>query len=150
MMITSINDTDSRVRGLDLGADDYVGKPCAPDELLARVRALLRRPGRAPVAPDTLRLGDVTVDLAGRTARRGDQKLRLTRMDFALLRVLAAQRGQPVSRERIAAEVWGGVMTVQALNTHVWRLRAKLPPQPGGEPWIVNQPGLGYLLAAEA
>ena len=152
LMITASNDVDSRVRGLENGADDYLGKPCSPAEVLARVRALLRRVPRArPAETKPLRLGAVTVDLEKKTALKAGGPLRLTRTDYALLTLLAETPGKPVSRELILQRVWDGHSGgSHALDTHLWRLRKKLGDTGEGPPLIQNLPGIGYVLTAGA
>jgi DNA-binding response OmpR family regulator len=150
LMLTHANHVDSRVRGLENGADDYLGKPCEPNEFLARVRALLRRagpPAGAGAAP--LRFGEVSVDLESRTATSAGSPLRLTRTEYALLTVLRENVGKPVSREAILERVWAGQTGYShALDNHVWRLRRKLGDT-GEEPrWIRNVSGMGYVMTA--
>ena len=152
MMITSVNDVDSRVRGLDGGADDYLGKPCAPAELLARVGALLRRaPARPLPGEGILHLGDARIDLAAKTATKGKVPLRLTRTDYAVLTLLGAQPGRPVSRDLILQRVWEGQAGgSKALDTHLWRLRGKLGDTGTEARWIQNVPAIGYMIPADA
>lgn len=151
LMITHVNDPDSRVHGLEHGADDYVGKPCSAQELVARVRALLRRAPLAGGELGLLRMGEVLVDLDRKSAESPGGPLRLTKTEYSLLRVLRENIGAPVSRERIFAAVWGGREgNSHTLDTHIWRLRQKLGDT-GDEPrWISNRAGLGYVLAPEA
>lgn len=148
LMFTQLADTPARVRGLDTGADDYVCKPCTPEELLARVRALLRRTGKVKQPESTLRFGDVVVDLEHRTATKAGQPLRLSPTDYVLLRLLVATPGVPVSREAIAENVWdGGAGSSHALDTHLWRLRKKLGDDATAPRWLKNVPGFGYVLS---
>lgn len=141
---------DQRIQGLTLGADDYLGKPFDFGELLARVRALMRR--RNPVdAPRRLQLGDTTVDLTNMTAARGDTTVRLSRTESSLLSVLAQNHGRPVTREHLLDAVWGYTYlpNTRTLDTHIWRLRKKLGDT-GDEPrWILNVSGVGYKLVAD-
>lgn len=147
LMVTHVDDVDSRVRGLEAGADDYIGKPCRLEELTARVRALLRRAPR-PKETETLELGEIKVDFAGRTARRGNERVTLSRTDFALLKLLARHRGETVTREEILAQVWRDQAgSSHALDTHVWRLRRKLGDDENSG-WIVTVTGVGYALRA--
>lgn len=147
LMVTHVNDVDSRIHGLEAGADDYLGKPCHAAELIARVRALLRRQNGTD-ASSTLRLGSVTVDFQRRTATRDDAPLKLTRTDFALLELLAAHRGVPVSRAEIIERVWqGSAGSSHALDTHLWRLRRKLGDDEGR--WIASVTGIGFVLNAQ-
>lgn len=150
LMFTHVDDVDSRVAGLETGADDYVGKPCDPVELLARLRALIRRSRMHQVSTEkrVLRLGDVAIDLEKRQTTRAGTPLRLSRTDYALIQLLAETPGVPVARERIAEIVWeGSAGSSQALDTHLWRLRKKLGDEAAAK-WIVNVPGYGYMLAA--
>ena len=150
LMVTHVADVDSRVRGLDTGADDYIGKPCDAPELLARVRAILRRssPVHATAAP--LRFGNVVVDLERKTAMRDTVQLRLTRTEYALLAVLHEHLGTPVSRELIIERVWGGKEgNSHTLDTHLWRLRRKLGDTGDKPHWIQNHAGIGYTMSVE-
>jgi DNA-binding response OmpR family regulator len=150
LIVTHIDDEASRVDGLELGADDYIGKPCSAAELVARVRAVLRRYKAGDIAAPTLRFGDVVVDLENKMAVSGTTLIRLTRTEFALLALLREHIGRPVSRERIIARVWGGkIGNSHALDTHLWRLRKKLGDTSEAPRWILNQSGIGYTMAAE-
>ena len=156
MMLTGQGDVDTRVKGLAAGADDYLCKPCHSQELIARVQALLRRSQPAPGGIKLLRFGDLTVDLAERTATATTGPVAFTRTEYALLELLARHHRRPVSRETILDAVWGYTNrpNTRTVETHIWRLRGKLG-DPGGESrWIRTIPGEGYLLdcadAAEA
>ncbi|MDE3152838.1 MAG: response regulator [Gemmatimonadota bacterium] len=145
--LTARDAIEDRVRGLELGADDYVVKPFAFAELLARVRRLLRDvppPGQA-----VLRVGDLEIDLLRQRATRGGQPLDLTAREFALLALLARRRGEPLNRREIAAEVWG--MPVDgdsnAIDVAVRRLRAKVD-EPFDAPLVHTIRGVGYVLEA--
>ncbi len=149
IMLTGLTDIDDRVRGLGAGADDYLGKPCDPRELIARVQALLRRAHPAsPEAPPTLlRLGGNLVDLAARTAINAGQPLALTRTEYAILDLLARHAGKPVTRETILDAVWGYTNrpNTRTVETHFWRLRRKLGDPGGATGWIRTTTG-GYVL----
>ena len=128
LILTSRDSIDDRVVGLDAGADDYLVKPFAFAELLARIRALMRR--NLPVVFSSLRIGDLTLELDGRTATRGGRKLELTAREFDLLEYLLLNRGSVVSRETLAREVWKQVMRYTPLDNvidvQITRLRRKL------------------------
>jgi two-component system, OmpR family, copper resistance phosphate regulon response regulator CusR len=128
LILTSRDSIEDRVVGLDAGADDYLVKPFAFAELLARVRALMRR--NLPAAPSSLWLADLTLELDGRTATRGGRKLELTAREFDLLEYLLLNRGSVVSREMLAREVWKQVMRYTPLDNvidvQITRLRRKL------------------------
>lgn len=150
LMITRVNDVTSRVRGLELGADDYIGKPCSAVELVARVGALLRRAAKDAPTGGPLVFGDVSIDLERKSATKAGQALRLTRTDYALLSLLHEERGKPVSRETILKRVWDGRSgNSHALDTHLWRLRRKLGDS-GEDGWIRNQPGIGYVMVTQS
>jgi DNA-binding response OmpR family regulator len=148
LMLTARGQVSDRVAGLDTGADDYLVKPFSTDELLARVRALLRRQQRTPEPPPSLHLGDVVIDFATHTARRGAEPLHLTAREFAMLRLLAESRGQPVSRERFLDVVWGytAFPTTRTVDTHMATLRAKIEPERDNPKWIKTVHGVGYRL----
>ena len=148
LMLTAKGQVEDRVTGLDAGADDYLVKPFSTEELLARVRALLRRVERRTRAPRLLTLGDARIDFARQTATRGKQPLHLTAKEFAMLRLLAEAEGEPVSRERFLDVVWGyaAFPTTRTVDNHVASLRAKLEPQPDAPRWIKTVHGVGYRL----
>ena len=148
LMLTAKGQVGDRVRGLDAGADDYLVKPFSTDELLARVRALLRRLQRGSTSPERLVLGDVVVDLVRQTATRGKRPLHLTAKEFSMLRLLSEEPGMPVSRERFLDVVWGcnAFPTTRTVDTHIAGLRAKLEPSPEEPRWIRTVHGVGYKL----
>lgn len=152
LMLTAKGQVDDRVRGLDAGADDYLVKPFSGDELLARVRALLRRLQRGGATPTGLRLGEVEVDFARLEARRAGQPLHLTAKEFALLRLLAETPGEPVPRERFLDVVWGvnAFPTTRTVDTHIASLRAKLEPDPNRPRFLKTVHGVGYRLELAA
>ncbi|HVY71502.1 MAG TPA: response regulator transcription factor [Verrucomicrobiae bacterium] len=148
LMLTAKGQVEDRVRGLDLGADDYLVKPFSLDELLARVRARLRRARRQTRMMETLILGGVKVDLSKQQAWRGGEELRLTAKEYAMLRLLAEADGEPVSRERFLDVVWGytSFPTTRTVDNHVASLRAKLEQNPNEPRWIKTVHGVGYRL----
>jgi DNA-binding response OmpR family regulator len=148
LMLTARGRVEDRVAGLDTGADDYLVKPFSTDELLARVRALLRRRAERRAPAVVLTLGDLVIDLAAQTARRGDAVLHLTAREYAMLRLLAGRRGEPVTRERFLDVVWGytAFPTTRTVDTHVAALRAKVEPDPEHPRWITTVHGVGYRL----
>jgi two-component system copper resistance phosphate regulon response regulator CusR len=128
LILTSRDSIEDRVLGLDAGADDYLVKPFAFPELLARVRALMRR--NLPAASSSLQIADLTLELDGRTAARAGKRLELTAREFDLLEYLLLNRGSVVSREMLAREVWKQVMRYTPLDNvidvQITRLRRKL------------------------
>ncbi len=147
LMLTARGDPIDRVLGLELGADDYLGKPFEPRELVARVRALTRRQ-RAAERRTTLRFGPLVLDLLARRASVAGEVLPLTGIEFKLLAALAAQPGQPLAREALSAAVQpGSYMPLErAVDVQVARLRKKLRAAPGGgADWIETVRGEGYV-----
>lgn len=148
LMLTAKGQIEDRVTGLDAGADDYLVKPFSTDELLARVRALLRRRERRQQAVRSLTLGDTRVDLAQQRAWRGKKELHLTAKEFAMLRLLAEAAGEPVSRDRFLDVVWGygAFPTTRTVDNHMASLRAKLESRPDQPRWLKTVHGIGYRL----
>jgi two-component system, OmpR family, copper resistance phosphate regulon response regulator CusR len=145
LFLTARDAVPDRVKGLELGADDYLVKPFAFSELLARVRSVLRR--RAAPAPDTLHIADLEIDLLRHRAARAGQRLDLTPKEFLLLALLARQTGEVLSRALIAEQVWGlrheGDSNV--VDVHVRRLRSKVD-DPFTHKLIHTVRGVGYVL----
>lgn len=146
LMLTARGEEADRVLGLDLGADDYVTKPFSVRELLARLRALLRRAQPANALPDELRFGDVVVDFRSYEARRGGVAVEMTPKEFQLLRLLAARAGAVVTREDLLGEVWGyeTLPQTRTVDNHVASLRAKLEPEKSEPRHIQTVHGVGY------
>lgn len=121
LMLTARGEEGDRVLGLDLGADDYLAKPFSIRELLARVRALLRRGVPAVAQPDVLDFADVSINFLRYEARKGDRPVELTRKEFGILRLLAARPGQVVTRDEMLTMVWGdlGERTTRTVDNHL-------------------------------
>jgi len=148
LMLTAKARVEDRVEGLDAGADDYLVKPFSIAELLARVRALLRRNRRAQSRPLTLNLGDLTIDLARQTARRKGNPLHFTAKEFAMLQLLADSLGEPVSRDQFLDIVWGytAFPTTRTVDSHMASLRSKIETNPAQPQWLKTVHGVGYKL----
>jgi DNA-binding response OmpR family regulator len=146
VMLTARGDEADRIVGLDLGADDYITKPFSVRELLARIRAVLRRAQVQSALPAELRFGNVVVDFRRYEARKADRPVELTRKEFGLLRLLAARAGEPVTRDDLLNEVWGydATPTTRTVDNHVASLRAKLEDNPSDPRHLFTVHGVGY------
>jgi DNA-binding response OmpR family regulator len=151
LMLTVQQEEADKVLGLEMGADDYVGKPYSLRELISRVRALLRRAygDLATVDANVLYAGDVVIDLTRSQARRGDHVLNLTPTEFRLLAYLARHSGQALTRAQIIEAVWGHAADIESertVNVHIRRLREKIEFDPSRPALILTVPGIGYRL----
>ncbi len=146
IMLTARVDEADRLIGLELGADDYITKPFSPRELVARVRAVLRRVGGGVREPGTVRAGDVEIDLKGHRVTRGGEAIDLTPTEFTLLAVLAGHPGQAFSRERLMERIYGVAYAggERSVDAHVKNLRRKLEPDPSAPRYVETVYGVGY------
>ena len=148
IMLTARGEEVDRVLGLELGADDYVTKPFSLRELLARVRAVLRRPGPRQRL-ETFAFGDVRLHVRARQVFRAGREVRLTRKEFELLHYLVEHPGEVITRDRLLEEVWGYEQfpTTRTVDTHVLRLRQKLERDPERPVHLLTVHGQGYRFA---
>jgi DNA-binding response OmpR family regulator len=146
LMLTARGEEGDRVLGLDLGADDYVTKPFSVRELLARVRAIVRRAHPPKPLPGELCFDDVVVDFRRYEARRGDTRLELTRKEFGLLQYLAARSGEVVRRDELLEAVWDykNYPTTRTVDNHVLSLRAKLEEKSAEPRHLITVHVVGY------
>lgn len=144
VMLTAKSDTVDVVVGLESGADDYIVKPFKPKELVARIRARIRRTDDN--AAQVLTISDLTIDISGHTVRRGEVILALTPLEFDLLACLAKKPGQVFTREALLQEVWGyrHAADTRLVNVHVQRLRAKIEQDPEAPEIVLTVRGVGY------
>lgn len=139
-----------KVRALDAGADDYVTKPFSIGELLARVRAQLRRSTADPERTK-LEFGALVIDFERRRVTEGGREIRLTPTEFALLEVLTRHAGRPLTLQQLISRVWGGApgTTADTVRVHVGALRRKLEPDPSNPRYLITEPWVGYRFVAE-
>jgi two-component system, OmpR family, KDP operon response regulator KdpE len=145
LLLSAVGEEDEKVRGLEAGADDYITKPFSPRELLARLRAQLRRAGPGAGEP-VLRAEGLELDLAGHTVRREGEEVHLTPIEYSLLRMLMTNRGRLLTHRALLAEVWGPAYEddVATLRTHIANLRRKIEPEGDGPRFVRTDPGVGY------
>lgn len=148
IMITASGTLTDRVVGLELGADDYVVKPFATAEVVARIRAVLRRGRTGPAEPGELSVGDLRIDVAARRAWQSGEELLLTRKEFDLLVRLARDAGRVVTRETLMSDVWdmNWFGSTKTLDVHVAWLRRKLGDDPGAPVYVHTVRGVGFRL----
>ena len=157
ILLTALGDVADRITGLQLGADDYMVKPFSPKELEARIRCVMRRvssvqangvagPGRTA---HVVAVGDLSIDFNKRQAHRGEERIRLTGMEFNLLELLISRSGEPISRLDMLEKVWGykpeRSSDSRVVDVHISRLRAKLEDDPENPELILTARGLGYM-----
>lgn len=155
LILTARCDEVDKVMGLDLGADDYLTKPFGVSELLARVRALLRRTqfvAEERVLPESLEFDDVRLDFVSYVATKGGQPVHLTAKEFALMRYLAAHEGEALRRDLLLDRVWGQEVfpTDRTVDTHVLSLRNKLETVPSHPQYLLTVHGVGYKFIGDA
>ena len=146
IVLSAIGEEREKIAALDAGADDYVTKPFSVDELLARLRAVLRR--LTPEAGPVLEVGGLTIDVAQRLVTRDGERVKLTPHEFDLLRVLAQNRGKLLTHRMLLREVWGPAYGDEAHYLHVYvsHLRAKIERDPSRPRIVLTEPGAGYRL----
>jgi DNA-binding response OmpR family regulator len=150
IMVTASGTVTDRVVGLELGADDYVVKPFATSEVVARIRAVLRRGRTTSGVDDQLRVRDLRIDLSARRAWRGEEELELTLKEFDLLARLARDAGRVVTRESLMSDVWdmNWFGSTKTLDVHIGWLRRKLGEAPGDLAYIRTVRGVGFSLTS--
>jgi two-component system KDP operon response regulator KdpE len=150
IVVSVIPGEKDKVRALDAGADDYVVKPFGIEELVARIRAVLRRQGDVSAGEPVVRSGDLEIDLARRVVTVKGRGVHLTPTEYELLRYLALHAGKPVTHTTLLRQVWGDYAVGDKYNTRyvVAQIRKKLGDDPSNPRYIVNEPGVGYRLEA--
>ncbi|AKS12868.1 MtrAB system response regulator MtrA [Corynebacterium pseudotuberculosis] len=149
VMLTAKTDTVDVVLGLETGADDYITKPFKPKELIARLRARLRRTDDSPA--DVIEISDLAIDVPGHMVSRGREVIQLTPLEFDLLLELASKPGQVFTREELLQKVWGyrNASDTRLVNVHVQRLRAKIEKDPENPQIVLTVRGVGYKTGQE-
>jgi DNA-binding response OmpR family regulator len=149
IMVTARAEETDRIIGLEIGADDYISKPFSPNELVARIRALMRRSKRAEPGRSTLAFGSLVMDLTRHTVEDRGREVKLTAKEFMLLQYLLEHRGRVLSRDLLLGDVWGYTYTggTRTVDVHVRRLREKLPALVDG---LVTVKQFGYKLVEES
>jgi len=149
VMLTARDDEFDKLLGLELGADDYLTKPFSPRELVARVRAVLRRADRPPDAAETIRAGDVELDLPRMRAEVGGVAVDLTQTEFQLLATMAARPGRIFTRAQLLDALHGVAFETyeRAIDSHIKNLRRKLEPDPRRPRYVLTVYGVGYRFA---
>jgi len=151
IILSVCQEESEKISALDAGADDYVTKPFSPAELLARIRAALRRACRSEPGA-VFSVGDLTIDLAQRMVRLGSNRVLLTPTEYQLLGTLTRNAGKPLTHRQLVREVWGGMRyedTLHLVRVNISNLRHKLEPDPAHPRYILTEPGVGYRLAMQ-
>ena len=151
LVLSAVGEEREKVRALEAGADDYVTKPFAPDELVARLRAVLRRSNQGEEAEPAIELGGLRIDLAEHRVTRGGEEIHLTPTEFGLLAMLIRNRGKLLTHRAFLREVWGVSYQddTQVLRVHIANLRRKIEPEPGAPRLIRTDPGVGYRFTTD-
>jgi two-component system KDP operon response regulator KdpE len=146
VVLSAVGEEKDKIEALDAGADDYVTKPFSGEELLARLRAVLRR--AAPSSDRLITIGDLVVDLEKRAVTIGDRAIALTPIEYDLLRVLAQNEGKLLTHPTLLREVWGPAFQEESnyLHVHISHLRRKIEPDPARPRYLLNQAGVGYRI----
>ena len=148
LMLTAKGDPVDRILGLELGADDYLGKPCHPRELLARIKAILRRTQQAPVSTGKLSVGELQLNKGSRTALWGEDTIELTGAEFTVLDLLMQKAGEVISKDELTEQALGRKLTAydRSIDVHVSNVRKKIAAAGGDKELIINIRGAGYML----
>jgi len=150
LMLSVIGNDTEKAAALDIGADDYLTKPFSTTELLARIRALLRRSAARVVYPPVILADDMEIDIAKRTVKRSGEEIDLTRMEFDILAYLAQNADCVVTSKMLLEKVWGPehAEDAQTLRVHISHLRKKIEPRPSSPRYILTETGVGFRFAS--
>ena len=146
-MVTAKGQEKERIKGLDLGADDYITKPFSLEEMLARIKAVLRRIDPARAVGQTFRFADLDIDVGALKARREDKEIEITKREAAIIQYFAANPNRVISREELYKEVWHDTLTdlgTRTMDMHIAKLRSKIEPDTTNPTIIKTVRGAGY------
>ncbi|NOZ61828.1 MAG: response regulator transcription factor [Calditrichaeota bacterium] len=151
LMLTAKSEEIDKILGLELGADDYVTKPFSPRELLARVKALLRRSKNTEREIACFYFGDIELDFKKYSAKKGGESIYFTALEFSLLHFLVKHKNEVITRDQLLDAIWGSdvYVTQRTVDTHIANLRKKIENDPAKPKYIVGVRGVGYMLAVE-
>jgi len=144
IILSAKGDEADKVLGLELGADDYVTKPFSPRELLVRIKAVLRRSSQAARAQEVYEFANIRVDFKRFQMFKDDSEVKLTSAEFKILKLLLANKGEPVSRHTILGDIWNSEVTTRTVDTHIWNLREKMEKNPSNPKHIITVHRIGY------
>ena len=147
IILSAQGEEADKVLGLELGADDYVTKPFSPRELTVRVKAVLRRSNPGTKTEEIYAFDDIKVDFRRFQAFRGGEEVKMTSAEFKILKLLLANKGEPVSRHTILGDIWSSEVTTRTVDTHIWSLREKLEKDPSNPQHIITVHRIGYKFA---
>lgn len=144
IILSALGQESDKVRGLELGADDYVTKPFSPKELVVRTKAVLRRLGLSKETPEIYEFDSVKVDFKKYQTFKKGKEIKFTSAEYKILKLLLACPGEPVSRHTILADIWNEDVTTRTVDTHIWNIREKLEDDPKNPKHIITVHRIGY------
>ena len=144
IILSAQGEEADKVLGLELGADDYVTKPFSPRELLVRIKAVLRRSSQTARVEETYEFSNIKVDFKRFQMFKDGTEVKLTSAEFKILKLLLANKGEPVSRHTILGDIWNSEVTTRTVDTHIWNLREKMEKDPANPKHIITVHRIGY------
>jgi len=144
IILSAQGEEADKVLGLELGADDYVTKPFSPRELLVRIKAVLRRSNQTTKVQESYEFANIRVDFKRFQMFKNGKEVKLTSAEFKILKLLLANKGEPVSRHTILGDIWNSEVTTRTVDTHIWNLREKMEKNPSNPKHIITVHRIGY------